>query len=440
MGVVVKQKKGTLAVISSKSGLLEADTLGSVCGSCKKYESPVTQEIAREFLKFINSGKTLDTGLLNAITSTKEHVQKFIQFKDEFWPTVASLWICGTYMYPMFQTYPYLRITSAEPGCGKSVLGQLISNLSFNGCFLTSPSEAQMFRLAESRGAQVWDEVELAGQSEKRRFEAIKAVTLSGYRNGPAVSRQQTDFDKSEKYHLFCPRAFIGLSRLPETASQRCIEVVMHKKQRGENVEMYKQSDQASTERTLKKQLILAALQSADRVKAQYDSKELRESVEEALNSCGRDADDVWLPLFSIAGAASDGKPHTQNMMAELARVAATLTKLRNSKPPENSDTKDSQDRQTVLKAIEVIQSNSPITPTELAEEVSLAGQVDWSGVALGRLLSQHGIHSEKKDGQRIFRASKSLKQTKSALEQQDGWTVGQMISAAPQPESEMVM
>jgi hypothetical protein len=44
---------------------------------------------------------------------TISHILKrFIVFPKPWFPGVLATWILGTYVFPMFQTYPYLWITS----------------------------------------------------------------------------------------------------------------------------------------------------------------------------------------------------------------------------------------------------------------------------------------------------------------------------------------
>jgi hypothetical protein len=177
-----------------------------------------------KYLKTPQEQRTPENGK-DLLEKLATYLRTFIVFPHSWFPDVLASWVLGTYLFPVFQTYPYLWITSPAPGCGKSILGGIIASLSFNGEFLVAPTEAQLFHLPEgSRGVQVWDELEHAEEIDKKRFNAMRPVLLNGYRNGGTVPRQVGNhFEKSVRYHVFCPRVLIGLTKPPEPAVQRSI-------------------------------------------------------------------------------------------------------------------------------------------------------------------------------------------------------------------------
>jgi hypothetical protein len=204
VGVVLKDDQR--AALSSKRGLIGLDQVGSVCERDGSFESCVTPEMAASFVEYLEHG----TGSAPApaagelLETTAQYLQRFVVFPEEWWPSVLATWIWGTYLFPIFQTYPYLRLNSPEPGCGKSLLGEMLANVSFNGELMASPTEASLFRLPEqNRGVQVWDEFELSSQVERNRFQSLKAILLSGYRNGGMVPRQVgISWETSVRYHV----------------------------------------------------------------------------------------------------------------------------------------------------------------------------------------------------------------------------------------------
>src|SRR5712692_6244001 len=191
VGVVFED--GRRAALTSRDGLVEIDQIGEVCERDGKFASSVTPETAKEFIAYLQTKPaTCPREELHALLmELVEYFNRFVIFPEKCWSTVIATWTIGTYLFPVFQAYPYVWLTSPEPGCGKSLLGQVLARLSFNGEFMASPTEANMFHLPEqNRGVQVWDEVEFANQFEKSRFQSVKAILLNGYRNGGVVPRQ----------------------------------------------------------------------------------------------------------------------------------------------------------------------------------------------------------------------------------------------------------
>ena len=248
------QEKSTIAALSSSQGLIRADSVGVVCDQGKKFNGSVSKKVADEFCDYLVTPEEqrvhADGSIL--LADIAAYLRKFVVFPHSWMGDVLATWILGTNLFPVFQTYPYLWITSAEPGCGKSLLGGIIAKLSFNGEFMVAPTEAQLFHLPESsRGVQVWDEVENQEETDQKRFNMMRPVLLNGYRNGAAVPRQVgKHFEKAARYHVFCPRVLIGLTKLPLTALQRSIQIRLVKRTIERCAELYIGVKQADFDRS----------------------------------------------------------------------------------------------------------------------------------------------------------------------------------------------
>jgi len=414
--VGVQLNIGTQVVLSSSEGLIEPRELGSICEKGKISSSLVTQQTAKDFVSWLEGDKTKSVDGAELVKRIAEYLRRFIVFTDANCAEIIALWVLGSYLYPVFQTYPYIWITSKEPGSGKTVLGQIVANLAFNGEFMVSPNETHLFRLAEStRGVQVWDETEAAEEMERRRFNAMKAVLLSGYRNGGAVPRQVgRNYERSEKFHVFCPRVFIGLSKLPDTVVQRTITVQMTKRSADQEIELYSEMKQVNEEEQIRSAAIQWPLQNASGVYHRYEDPELRKTVEGKLGVTGREADDIWLPISCIASVAFGMERPTQ--LNDLYRVAADLGKARGklsgwkgldlSSSPRSSHIellKDVRHKDVCRAALELLEFKSPIEPSDLAKRVSESLDQQVSPQGLSKALKRLGIFSQKVRGKRVF-------------------------------------
>ena len=420
VGVVFKD--GNRAVLTSKDGLVEIEKFGNVCERDGKFESPITPEMAEEFIAYLATNQTAcpKEDLNTLLFELAEYFNRFVVFPERYWSRVIASWTLGTYLYPMFQAYPYLWLTSPAPGCGKSLLGQILANLSFNGEFMASPTEANMFHLPEqNRGVQVWDEVEFANQVEKSRFQSVKAILLNGYRNGGVVPRQVgNSWDKQVKYHVYCPRVLIGLSRLPETARQRSIELTLQKRKSEQEVKLYRIDDQAPEEARLRTKCVLTALKCAVGINQSYKDNRLRKDLEALLGMAGREVDDIWLPVFAVVAAcSSEAKidPAQDSLVGDLAKAALQLTKFRadqisgDTSPfpmpatASRSEGGTSEEAYEALVAALDILPGEGIEPSDLAKIVSKRLKRDVSTQWLSKGLARLGIRAVKYNGRRVF-------------------------------------
>jgi len=406
--VGVNLKDGRTGVLSSTRGLVRPEGLGAICKQGEKFNGAVSYSVADKFEKYLKAMRegresANDSKLLADLAT---YQKRFVVFPQSGLPEVLAAWIQGTYLFPMFQTYPYLRITSATPGCGKSLLGEIIAKLSFNGEFMVAPTEAQLFHLPEvSRGVQVWDEVECGEDSEKKRFSALLPVLLNGYRNGGAVPRQSgKHFEKSTRYHLFCPRVFIGLTKLPEPALQRTIPVRLEKRTREQKVEHYIGSKHTEEERELKERCLLWALKMAGSVNAFYQDADLRKGLEKLLGP-GRASDDIWLPIFAVASAAKAvGRDSLETLKTAAKQLAIVSTKSFEKPPvPMPAPARAEHPQESSVLALKVLEFSDPLTPEELAQRVSNVHGRKVTAQKISKSLSKIGVRAKKQQGRRVF-------------------------------------
>jgi hypothetical protein len=218
----------------------------------------------------------------------------------------AALWCVGTHLWPLFDAFPYLIITSATKRSGKTRLSELLSFLSANPINAAGTGPAPLFRMVSTmKPTIILDEAEelnAEGASVMRSFLNI------GYRKGQKVLRAAGDSVK--QWDAYCPKMFVLIGDVYDTLRDRSIIVRL---QRGEPSERFV-FDIAQTEgHGIREQL---ADQCAD---AQLDVQRAYESHAGLEFLQDRD-EEIWTPLFAICAVIA---PHR---MAQLERVAADLS------------------------------------------------------------------------------------------------------------------
>src|SRR6202020_506162 len=114
-----------------------------------------------------------------------------VQFAEAWQPELISLWVMGTLLHSVFAVFGYLHITSSGKRCGKTLLLDLLVQLSFNATrSTTDPSPAFIFRDAERNcGTQLFDEMKSLGDADRQSRPALMAMLNPGFRRGGRVPR-----------------------------------------------------------------------------------------------------------------------------------------------------------------------------------------------------------------------------------------------------------
>jgi len=158
----------------------------------------------------------------------KEAARKYIYFYEELYYDLISLWIIGTYLQPIWDTYPYLDITGFMRS-GKTTLCRFIEVTAFNSILSASITAPALFRVVQScKSTLIIDEAEKLTNPERAR--EIRDLLLTGYKQaGYAVRTEKTSKEKMvpRRFNTFCPKAIVSVSGLEEYLADRSIPIVM---------------------------------------------------------------------------------------------------------------------------------------------------------------------------------------------------------------------
>lgn len=232
---------------------------------------------------------------------------------------LLTLWLIATYLYMVFEYFPYWVARSPEKRCGKSRLLDLIAMLAFNAHQPTaSPTEAQIFREPrEDGGVQVYDEMEgMAG--DKERWSVVNSVLNSGFHKGQRVTRYRktSQGQQKEVFETYVPRAIASISSLETTLEDRSIMIMMQRLLPGQQTERFSLRRLDSEAQALRDDLYLFGLTTAPTIAELYDGSEFP-----GLSNLDHRAVDLWEPLLSVAAVidASGGTGTLTDRMTKLA-------------------------------------------------------------------------------------------------------------------------
>jgi 5S rRNA maturation endonuclease (ribonuclease M5) len=233
-------------------------------------------------------------------------------------PLVLSVWVVGSYLFDVFDSFPYLSVTSPTKRCGKTRLGELIELLCSRPQLTVNLSEAALFRLIErDRPTLIIDEAETLSNPTSERSQNLRSVLQAGFRKGAVVPRCVGKDHDVKDFSVFCPKVIIAIGALPDTLRDRSVLVLMRRRRQSEQV------------RRFRRRLVTDMLEGTSNLIKVWCEKH-RSTVEEKYSGLDlgflqdREAD-VWEPLFSILSVADPKR------LGEMQEVALRLSKEKNA-------------------------------------------------------------------------------------------------------------
>ncbi|MGH2964771.1 MAG: DUF3631 domain-containing protein [Solirubrobacterales bacterium] len=151
---------------------------------------------------------------------------------------LLAVWTLHTHAFEASWATPYLRITSATPDSGKTLLLEVLASICRLGWHAVNPSVAVLYRKVDrDQPTLLLDEMDNYPMEDRR--DAL-AVLNPGYKKGAMVPRCSERGDLQE-FRVYSPKAYAGLDQraIPAALLSRSITIRMETKLRSEPVEMW---------------------------------------------------------------------------------------------------------------------------------------------------------------------------------------------------------
>lgn len=259
------------------------------------------------------AGLVIKTAPVPAPLSTKELLLKIsdlinqhIFFRDKQFPLLIATWVLGTYLYDeVFTYYGYLWINSPVKRCGKSLLEDILSLLCFSASpRLSNATESSIFRLANSGGTLIFDELETLRSQDKEKYGAIMGVLNNGFQAGGKVPRVERGKDGFQiiYFNAFCPKVLAGINHLVDTIADRSFKIPMVRKTSKEKVSRFNLRIQKTQFEKLRYEILEWAKAKRPHIQLLYnkiDTLDLKKIVD--LGSFDDRFLDISEPLLTIA-------------------------------------------------------------------------------------------------------------------------------------------
>jgi hypothetical protein len=294
-------------------------------------------------------------------------------------PLVLSVWVVGSYLFDVFDSFPYLSVTSPTKRCGKTRLGELIELLCSRPQLTVNLSEAALFRLIErDRPTLIIDEAETLSNPTSERSQNLRSVLQAGFRKGAVVPRCVGKDHDVKDFSVFCPKVIIAIGALPDTLRDRSVLVLMRRRRQSEQVRRFRRrlaTDMMEGTGNLIKVWCEAHRPTVEKRYVGFDLGFLQD----------READ-VWEPLFAILSVAAPER------LDELKEVALRLSKEKNA-----LDVDDSLGLRllTDIRRIFEKTKSKPLSTSDLIKDLQALPESSWedvTSVKIARILRPFGI------------------------------------------------
>jgi hypothetical protein len=115
------------------------------------------------------------------LAELESYIRSYVSLAETCYALVIALWLMATHVWPAFDAFPYLVVTSATKRSGKTRLLELISFIASNSRLVANISPAALYRaISADKPTLLIDEAELFSQSKSE----FRSLLNSGYRRG----------------------------------------------------------------------------------------------------------------------------------------------------------------------------------------------------------------------------------------------------------------
>jgi len=186
---------------------------------------------------------TTDSGalLLDEIVAT---YRRYVVLPSEAAYAAVVLWAAFTHAQTAFDFAPRLLFTSAEKRSGKTRAMEITGWLSHVPIFTAHCTIAYLFRSLESPATVVFDEADtiFGTKTKSEQNEELRGLLNAGFQRGTPVGRVTGPTMQPTEFPVFAPVAMAAIGRLPDTITDRAVNIRMKRRKPSEQVAPFRQS------------------------------------------------------------------------------------------------------------------------------------------------------------------------------------------------------
>jgi len=196
---------------------------------------PVGTRYPNSVPNWVSGNSSVDTKEMYLLIRSliKKHI--YWEPEDEGYYDLVSIWIIGTYLHQLFDSFPYIHLRAIS-GSGKTTLLRIIEGIAFNAAYSASTTESVVSRLVNSDSSTLCiDEAEgYRRKPQEDQTSFIFEVLNAGYKQGATVRKASDKKNnyRPESFDVYSPKILASIESIDDTLSTRCIQVRLIKSPR----------------------------------------------------------------------------------------------------------------------------------------------------------------------------------------------------------------
>lgn len=246
------------------------------------------------------------------LAEVETFLKRYVSFQDAETSFALSLWTAATFLWPHFDAFPYMLITSETKRSGKTRLSELLSFACSNPFNATGVTPATVFhKIRDDKPVMFIDEAESLSSDAA---DVMRAVMNAGYRNGQVVPRMGKG-GVVEEWPVYCPKVFILIGDTTDTLRDRAIIIKM---KRAEAPSRFLYAIAQGEGAAIRENLSAMVFEMKERIMAAYYNAKGLPFLQD------RD-EEIWMPLYAIASVMC---PERMDDFVRLSVDMATIKTL----------------------------------------------------------------------------------------------------------------
>lgn len=220
------------------------------------------------------------------------------------------LWTAATHAQNSWNNAPRLAVNSPEKRCGKTRLLEIIQALCHHPMMTANVSTAVLYRvIGKTSPTILLDEADtIFGTKVKAdQNEDLRGLLNAGHTRSATTWRCVGPLQTPTEFAVYAMAALAGIGRLPDTITDRAVNVTMRRRMPGEQVQPYRQRRDGPPLNVMRGRL-------ADWISGHGDELE---AADPAMPLEDRAADN-WAPLVAVADLAGGRWPVRSRTAAEV--------------------------------------------------------------------------------------------------------------------------